>query len=144
MSMSEEMTIQCPECGKTSEVTVFQSINDSWPDAVNKIINGELFAFTCPYCGRKDHLEYDILFNDFGHQAWIQVVHEPELIPSHEKLFDFQIQYMQDVRFRIVHTQLTLLQAIHKANPTTTPPLTTRPSRKPFSKHHVISLLCGI
>lgn len=112
MSMQQEMTIQCPECGENTEVTVFQSINDSWPDAVSKIISGELFAFACPHCGRKDHLEYDLLFNDFGHQAWIQVVHELEMIPSHEKLFDFQTQYMPDVRFRIVHNTHELREKV--------------------------------
>lgn len=112
MSMPEEMTIQCPECGKTSEVTVFQSINDSWPSAVEKILSGELFAFICPHCGRKDHLEYDILFNDFGHQAWIQVVHEEELIPTYEKIMDVNANYMEGVRFRIVHNSYELREKV--------------------------------
>ena len=112
MSMPQEMTIQCTECDENTEVTVLQSINDSWPDAVSKIISGELFAFACPHCGRKDHLEYDLLFNDFGHQAWIQVVHEPEMISSHEQLFDFQTQYMPDVRFRIVHNTHELREKV--------------------------------
>ncbi len=112
MSMPEEMTIQCPECGKTSEVTVFQSINDSWPSAVEKILSGELFAFICPHCGREDHLEYDILFNDFGHQAWIQVVHEEELIPTYEKIMDVNANYMEGVRFRIVHNTYELREKV--------------------------------
>lgn len=106
MSLPEEMTIQCPKCGKSIEVTVFQSINDSWPDGVNKILTGELFEFSCPNCGKKDHLEYDILFNDFGHRAWIQVLHEAEMIPSHADMMDVTSKYMPEMRMRIVHNTL--------------------------------------
>ena len=112
MSMPEEQRIQCPQCGKTFEVTVFHSINDSWPNAINKILTGELFAFTCPQCGRKDHLEYDILFNDFGHRAWIQVVHEPEMIPAHIDVLSATGQFMPEVRMRIVHNTYELREKV--------------------------------
>ena len=112
MSISEEMEIQCPKCGKSIEVTVFQSINDSWPDAVNKILTGELFEFTCPYCGKKDHLEYDILFNDFGHRAWIQVVHSPEMIPAHIDMLNTTGQFMPEVRMRVVHDTYELREKV--------------------------------
>lgn len=112
MSMPERMEVQCPKCGKSTEMTVFQSINDSWPDAVNKILTGELFEFTCPYCGKKDHLEYDILFNDFGHKAWIQVVHDPKMIPAHADMLDATSKYMPEMRMRIVHDTYELREKV--------------------------------
>ncbi len=112
MSMPVEMEIQCPGCGKTTEVTAFQSINDSWPGATDKILSGELFSFTCPHCGRKDHLEYDMLFNDFGHQAWIQVVHDPEMISAHADMLDATSKYMTEMRMRIVHDTYELREKL--------------------------------
>lgn len=112
MSMPEEMEIQCPKCGKSIEVTIFQSINDNWPDAVNKILTGELFEFSCPCCGKKDHLEYDILFNDFGHRAWIQVVHAPEMISAHADMMDTTSKYMPEMRMRIVHNTYELREKV--------------------------------
>ena len=112
MSQPEEMEIQCTKCGKSSEVTIFQSINDSWPDAVNKILTGELFEFACPYCGKKDHLEYDILFNDFGHRAWVQVVHEPEMIPTHADMLDASSKFLPEMKMRIVHDTYELREKV--------------------------------
>ena len=112
MSLLEEMTIQCSKCGKSIEVSVFQSVNDSWPDAVNEILTGRLFEFSCPSCGKKDHLEYDILFNDFGHRAWIQVVHDPEMISAHADMLDTTSQFMPEMRMRIVHDTYELREKV--------------------------------
>ena len=112
MSLPTPETIQCPECGEEFEVTVFQSINDSWPNAVEDIMTGELFRVKCPKCGHEDRLEYDILVNDFGHRAWIQVCHEPELIPVHEKALAINREYMPETRSRIVHNISELRQKL--------------------------------
>lgn len=112
MSLPTPEKIQCPECGEEFEVTVFHSINDSWPDAVKKIITGELFRYRCPHCGLENTLEYEILFNDFEHQAWIQVIHEPERIPTYLKLFETTGEYMPGVRNRVVHSISELRQKV--------------------------------
>ncbi len=112
MSLPTPETIQCPVCGKEFEVTVYQSINDSWTNAVENIMTGELFRIKCPHCGHEDRLEYDILVNDFGHRAWIQVCHEEKMIPAHEKLMDFNRKYMPETRSRIVHNISELRQKL--------------------------------
>ncbi len=112
MSLPERTEVQCRGCGKMVEVTVFQSINDSWPDAAEKIMSDELFRFTCPHCGRKDRLEYDILFNDFKHRAWIQVVHDPEMIPKHIEVMHTMGGFMSDLRMRIVHDTFELREKV--------------------------------
>lgn len=112
MSLSEELTISCSTCGTDCEVTVFHSINDSWPDAVNLILSGKLFAFTCTHCGREDHLEYDMLFNDFGHQAWIQIVHDHTQIPVYEEILDLNEKYMPGMRMRIVRNTNELREKV--------------------------------
>lgn len=112
MSMPVDETIRCPYCGAEVEVTVFQSINDQWPDAVNNILTGELFEFICPHCGKKDHLEYNILFNDFGHKAWIQVVHDTDMIPAHVNMLSATRKYMSEMRMRIVHNTYELREKV--------------------------------
>jgi len=62
--MSKEHTeiITCPECGKKSDFTVWDSLNTMIdPEEKEKIINGELFRFTCPECGFTTMVDYAIL-----------------------------------------------------------------------------------
>ena len=112
MSLPVHDSIQCPNCGAEVEVTVFQSINDQWPDAIQNIMTGKLFEFVCPQCGRKDHLEYDILVNDFKDRAWVQVVHEDSMIPAHVNMLEATGKFMSETRMRIVHNTLELREKI--------------------------------
>ncbi len=114
MSLPQRETIRCPKCGKEFEVTAYQSINDRVPDAAKKIMTGELFLVRCPHCGHKDRLEYDILFNDFEHRAWIQVVHEEGMIPIHTEALKLMKSYTTDIdlRLRIVRSVSELRQKV--------------------------------
>ena len=77
MSLPRKTTINCSQCGKPYETTVFQSVNTGYAkDIAKQIIRGELFEAQCPHCGFLAHLEYDILYNDMNHGAMIWVVHD--------------------------------------------------------------------
>lgn len=77
MSLPRKTTINCPQCGKSYETTVFQSVNTGYAkDVAKKIISGELFEAPCPHCGFVAHMEYDVLYNDMNHGAMIWVVHD--------------------------------------------------------------------
>ena len=112
MSLSSSETVYCRSCGKEFEATVYQSINDRIPNAAKKIMTGELFQIICPHCGHEDHLEYNILFNDFEHRAWIQVVYENELIEPYSRVLDINGKYMTDMRMRIVRNINELRQKV--------------------------------
>ena len=76
MSTPRDTQISCPKCGKKFEVTIFRSVNtDLSPDLSEKIVSGKLFEAECPSCGFVSHLEYDLLYSDLKHSAWIWVCH---------------------------------------------------------------------
>ena len=112
MSMPENTTIRCRFCGAEAEITIFQSVNDHWPNVTKVIMTGELFEFICPRCRKKDRLEYDIIFNDFEHKAWIQVVHDPELIQRYIDMMKLTSQYMPETHMRIVRNMNELREKV--------------------------------
>ena len=102
MSSPEKVSILCPKCRNAVEVTIFRSIDDQQPDAVDQTISGELFRYQCPYCGRKDRLEYDLSFYDSEHNVWIQVVHDSGQIPDYVAALNLSSAH-KGLRVRIVH-----------------------------------------
>ena len=102
MPSPEKIHLLCPHCAEPIDVTVYRSIDDRLPDAAEKVISGELFRYRCPYCGRKDRLEYDLSFHDAEHNAWIQVVHDPAQIPDYVAALQFSGKH-RGLRIRIVH-----------------------------------------
>ena len=64
MSMQQTFEIACPACEHVSEQTVWQSINDSVPDAALRIINGEINFLTCPECGNGFLIEENLLYTN--------------------------------------------------------------------------------
>ena len=75
MSIPTTIQFRCRKCGKKIKMTAWESINTEIPNAAHDIITRELFAFTCPRCKCKDHVEYDVLYNDMEHDMMIQVLH---------------------------------------------------------------------
>ena len=65
MSHSSIKTIHCPGCKKPAEVTMWESINAGLdPELKAQVLDGSLFAFTCPSCGIKESLAYPSLYHD--------------------------------------------------------------------------------
>lgn len=102
MPSPEKIHLLCPQCVEAIDVTVYRSIDNELPNAVEKVISGELFKYRCPHCGRKDRLEYDLSFHDAEHNAWIQVVHDPDQIPDYVTALNLSSRH-QGLRVRIVH-----------------------------------------
>ena len=102
MAAPERIHLLCPQCVEGIDVMVYRSIDNQLPDAVNQTISGALFKYRCPYCGRKDRLEYDLSFYDSENNVWIQVVHEEAQIPDYVRALNMSSAHM-GLRVRIVH-----------------------------------------
>lgn len=75
MSIPKNISISCPKCEKKFNTVVFQSLNTNYDkDVVRSVISGERFNAKCPRCGFIAHLEYDVLYHDLDHGAFIWVV----------------------------------------------------------------------
>lgn len=65
MSKSQQLQIQCPECGAKGYFTIWESVNTKLdPELKQKVISGDLFKWTCPLCGKSFDVKYPMLYHD--------------------------------------------------------------------------------
>lgn len=84
MSKKYTQIIQCPNCKKETEVTVWESVNTHlYENVASDIISGKFFKEKCSHCQYEISMEYDILYHDIGRSAMIWVLH-----PSDSKYMD--------------------------------------------------------
>ncbi len=75
--MAQETTVKivCNECGHENEVTICLSmIAQQDTDKFIDLLSGKLFHFECAGCGKKGHLNHDIVYQDVVHRALIHYV----------------------------------------------------------------------
>lgn len=74
MSLSDKMSIRCPECNGEIKVDVYTSITATLnPELKQQILEGEFHKVICPVCGATSHLQYNFLFHDPEHYYMISV-----------------------------------------------------------------------
>ena len=108
MSKPHRETIACPHCKASSDFTVWDSVNTMIdPELKDKVINGQLFEWTCPSCGYKATVDYRILYHEMEKQAMIFFVpgDPQDAIMELEEVFhniekDFSVG--QNYRIRVV------------------------------------------
>ena len=84
MSIPTKQTVPCPKCGKEIEFTLWQSINNEIPTAMEDVISGKLFEIECKHCGLKTNVNYPILVNDMEHNVMVYYV-QPDDTEETEK-----------------------------------------------------------
>jgi len=73
MSSFTNQKIECPQCGTEGNFTVWQSVNvDLNPDLKSKVLDGSLFEWTCPQCGKTFNVPYTFLYHDMTHNFMVQ------------------------------------------------------------------------
>lgn len=123
MSMEREVKITCPECGTEGDFILWQSVNTQLdPEAKQKVLNGELFQFTCPKCGSVTNVNYDLLYHQMEDLLMIQVASNDNEVKVAAESFDKFVDgsFMpgfdfseQDYRFRIVRNLNQLREKIY-------------------------------
>jgi hypothetical protein len=65
MSKSTVTAFVCPKCNRSSNFTIWQSVNVTLnPDLKDKLLTGELLLFICPFCKFSQKVGYSILYHD--------------------------------------------------------------------------------
>lgn len=73
MSSFRENKITCPACQKEGSYTVWDSINvDLDPNMKQKVMDGSLFIWVCPNCGKSFNVPYSFLYHDMTHKLMVQ------------------------------------------------------------------------
>lgn len=80
MSLKNIVTANCPECKKQFPFEIWNSINVQLnPEMREKVLDGSIFAFTCPHCKFSAHAEYPILYDDVEHHFMVSFCSEEEV-----------------------------------------------------------------
>lgn len=81
MSKYTKTEIECPECGNKQEFMTFQNIiGDIDIEIKEKVLNGELFVFTCEKCGKRFPITYPCLYHDMTKKLMVYLAKDEESI----------------------------------------------------------------
>jgi hypothetical protein len=75
MTLPATATATCPACGADFAVEVFASVNVSvTPELKQRVLDGSLFDYDCPKCGRLSRFGHVLLYHDMerAFQVWLR------------------------------------------------------------------------
>lgn len=122
MSMQNEITLTCKDCGHSQKFTMWNSVNVTLnPELNDKIKNQSLFKFKCEECGEEFIVEYPILYHDVNNKFMVQYL--PDTAPQEDvEKFEKEREDAKEVlnqftnmgyKFRTVRTRGNLISKIH-------------------------------
>ncbi len=118
MSKCTTNEVTCPDCGNKQNFVVWQNIiADADPQLKEKVLNGELFVFTCEKCGKKFPITYPCLYHDMAKHLLVYLTMDANSIKEmNDILFKspetFEIQARQGYIYRAVSTVNELAEKI--------------------------------
>jgi hypothetical protein len=100
MSLPQQTTETCRECGDTQPFTIWQSLNVTLErEAKEKLLNGELTRFNCQKCQWSGPVIYSFLYHDM--EKHLMIWHwaeegEPDMtaLPPAGMIKDYQLRYV--------------------------------------------------
>lgn len=73
MSSFTHEIIKCPNCQQEGTYMVWQSINvDLNPEQKQKVMDGSIFHWQCPHCGKQYNVPYPLLYHDMTNHFMVQ------------------------------------------------------------------------
>lgn len=111
MSKSKIEKVICPQCGKESDIRIWESLNAEMnPKEKQQLLDGTLFKFSCP-CGCSTVIDASLLYHNMTKQTMVYYVSE-EAAEDTEKMLNDIRQHdefgMKDYNYRIVTSQNAL------------------------------------
>lgn len=97
--------IVCPMCGELSKSEIYTSVNTT----VNKnlrsrVLDGNLFAWSCPECGYHARLTYPILYNDMKNRFMVYLIPKVDRFQLCDKELEEKYGNLRNISKRIVPT----------------------------------------
>jgi hypothetical protein len=90
MSSMQSHDLQCPQCGNTQEVMVWDSINVTLdPELKETLFAGEVNLFVCEKCGKKAFISAPLLYHDMTLEFCVQY-YPPETQQNENLLRQFR------------------------------------------------------
>ena len=122
MSKKSNEVVPCPDCQANVPFVLWQSLNAQLdPSAKEQLLNGSLFAATCPECHATKDVLYPILYHDMTNQVMIALTLDDEMAEEYYKVFaskdakpglDFMGEMNRTYRYRFVRNPNELREKV--------------------------------
>lgn len=95
--------IVCPMCGELSKAEIYTSVNPTVNKSIrSKVLDGNLFAWSCPSCNHKARLNYPILYNDMKNRFMVYLIPKIDRFQLCDKELEEKYSNLRNINKRIV------------------------------------------
>ena len=97
--------IVCPMCGELSKAEIYTSVNATVKKNIRtQVLDGALFAWSCPECGHKARLNYPILYNDMKNRFMVYHIPKIDRFQLCDNELEEKYSNLRNINKRIVPT----------------------------------------
>lgn len=95
--------IVCPMCGELSKAEIYTSVNPTVKKGMrDRVLDGGLFAWSCPECGYKARLNYPILYNDMKNRFMVYLIPKIDRFQLCDRELEEKYSNLRNINKRIV------------------------------------------
>lgn len=120
MSRFHEEEITCPQCGKTSQFKVWDSVNTQTDEDMKAAVRSlEAFTMHCPGCGYEHIISYNFLYHDMDAAVMIYHAADEKGEETAQQAFKQAMAVLHDAAHytcRIVHSFDEMLEKLRIAD----------------------------
>ena len=95
--------VDCPMCGELGKAEIYTSVNVSKNKSFRaRVLNGELFSWTCPSCEYSARLTYPILYNDMKNRFMVYLIPRIDRFQLCDKELEEKYSNLRNISKRVV------------------------------------------
>lgn len=95
--------VVCPMCGELGKAEIYTSVNVSKDKSFRaRVLDGELFSWTCPSCGYNARLTYPILYNDMKNRFMVYLIPKVDRFQLCDKELEEKYSNLRNISKRVV------------------------------------------
>lgn len=97
--------VVCPMCGELSKAEIYTSVNATVNKGMrDKILGGDLFAWSCPSCNYNARLTYPVLYNDMKNRFMVYLIPKIDRFQLCDKELEEKYSNLRNISKRVVPT----------------------------------------
>ena len=95
--------VVCPMCGELGKAEIYTGVNVTKHKSYReRVLDGTLFAWTCPSCGYQARLTYPILYNDMKNRFMVYLIPKIDRFQLCDKELEEKYSNIRNINKRVV------------------------------------------
>lgn len=95
--------VVCPMCGEMGKAKIYTAVNVTTNSGFReKVLDGELFSWSCPSCGYNARLQYPILYNDMKNRFMVYLIPKIDHFQVCDKELEEKYSNLRGINKRVV------------------------------------------